>query len=109
MSFRPPLTAEKLRAVSARYEPLPGRAPSSFPESSVWPDILTLLFEIKRMRSLLLRADQLKGGFKAPTMALDSVLDEFLENLEKEPCVREWRTSKEEMLEPSARKVKPNA
>jgi hypothetical protein len=91
MSFRPPLTAEQLRAVSARYEPLPGRAPSCFPESSVWPDILTLLFEIKRMRSMLLRADQLKAGFKAPTMALDSVLDEFLEN-----------------LEPSVRKVKPN-
>jgi hypothetical protein len=108
MSFGAPLTAVQLHAVAVRYKPSADRGPCSFPDSSVWPDVKALLFEIKRMRSMLLRADQLKAGFKAPSMVLESVRDEFLENLAKEPCVIEWQEDKIELLGPNGRKVKPN-
>lgn len=107
MPFREPLTAEDLSAISNRYSPIPGRAPSAFAETAVWPDVLSLLFEIKRLRSTLLRVDQLKSGFKAPSMALESVLQELLEGLAREPCVREMAALKDELLYPSGRKVKP--
>jgi hypothetical protein len=81
-----------LAAISARYEPIPGRAPCSFPDSSVWPDALSLLFEIKRLRSMVLRVYQLKAGMKSPTMAMDDLLVGLLEDLDKEPCVLELTT-----------------
>lgn len=107
MSFGPPLTAVQLRAVVVRYRPSADRGPCSFPDSSVWEDVKPLLLEIKRMRSMLLRADQLKEGFKSPSIALDSVMVEFLENLQKEPCVVEWRDDKIELLDPNNRRAKP--
>lgn len=106
MPFRQPLTAEELAAISARYAPMPTRAPSSFPESAVWPDVLTLLFEIKRMRSMLLTAHRFKAEFHSPSMCLDEDLKAFRLDLDREPCVVEFQNLKIEILNPDERPLK---
>jgi len=108
MPLRPPLTAGDLARLRARYEPLASRARCAYPDSEVWPDIVALLYEIKRMRAMLLRVEQLRPHFARPAGCLAEVWDEFMQSLAQEPCVQERRSWKGELLEAgSHRKVKP--
>jgi hypothetical protein len=69
-NFKPPLTAEQLRDIQARRDPA---------------DIIPLLWEIKRLRALVLRADQLQGGLGSGGIILETLRDELV----GEPCVEE--------------------
>ncbi|ANN78881.1 hypothetical protein [Bordetella flabilis] len=100
MAFKPPLPTETLTRIRARYEPSATRAPCSYQDTAVWADILALLHEIKRMRAMLLRAEQLRERFPQPNGALCEVWEEFLRNLADEPCVRERGMWKEALFEP---------
>jgi hypothetical protein len=91
--FRPPLTLASLQSIQAAN-----------PDSE---DVRTLLWEIKRMRSMLLRAEQLRDRFPKPGNCLDGVWDEFQRDLAAEPCVLEREAWKGELLGPAKRKVGP--
>lgn len=74
MAFRDPIPLDRLTQIT--------RARRGDPE------VIALLWEIKRMQSLLLRADQL---FRSPapwTGAMDSVWNELKGNLDHEPVVQ---------------------
>lgn len=109
MPFRTPLTAEQLAEIRARYEISARRAPCSYQDTVVWKDILTLMFEIKRLRCLALTAHQLRESFKMPNSCLDTVWQEFMDTLAIEPCVTELGELKDEMLMKPKRRAKPNA
>jgi hypothetical protein len=73
MGFRPPLTKAELREIGIRKNP---------------EDVICLLWEIKRLRAIVLRIDQLQrcltvGG--GPGVLLDGIRNE----LAVEPCVAE--------------------
>lgn len=85
MPFRDPLTAEELRAIRERQP---------------WnPDVIDLLWEIKRMRSMLLRLNQVSGDLKRPTGLMASIYDDLMAALAVEPCVTEFRQTTVELLE----------
>jgi hypothetical protein len=108
MPFRKPLTADDLVALRARYQPLRSRPPCSYLDSAVWPDVLTLLYEIKRMRALLLRAEQLRERFPNPRNCLTTEWQEFQKALAEEPCVLELGKLKDDLIHPNNRKAKPH-
>ena len=68
-----PMTAEQLREIGQRKDPA---------------DIVPLLWEIHRLRALVLRADQLQKGLgeAAPSQIILTV---FRQELEGEPCIAE--------------------
>jgi hypothetical protein len=75
MGFRAPLTKAQLREIGLRRDP---------------GDIAALLWEIKRLRATVLRADQLQrvlgtgsGG------AVGIVLEGLRQDLKDEPCITE--------------------
>jgi hypothetical protein len=109
MPLRPPLTHEDLARIRARYEVTATRAPCAYQDKVVWADVVTLLHEIKRLRAMLLRAEQLRERFPKPGGFLDPVWEEFVRELAKEPCVVELGRIKEELIAPHGRKVKPKA
>lgn len=85
MPFKPPLSHADLRAIRERQS---------------WnADVLTLLWEVKRLRSVLLRAYQLSGDFKRPAGITGDLYDEFIEGLRIEPCVIERDQDVQEMME----------
>jgi hypothetical protein len=85
MPFRPPLTADQLREIRERQP---------------WnPDILALLWEIKRMRSMLLRLDQVSCDLRRPTGLMGDIYDELMQQIAAEPCVLERKEWTSEMLE----------
>lgn len=89
MPFRDPLTIETLRAIRERQ---------------VWnPDVMTLLWEIKRLRSMVLRTNQLWPDFKRPTGVLAPIYDSFEESLKIEPCVIERDQMAAELLNAPAK------
>jgi len=109
MPLRPALTASELARIRARYQPLASRARCTYPEAEVWPDIVALLYEIKRLRAMLLRVEQLRAQFPRPAGCLADVWDEFMQALAQEPCVQERQNWKGELVKPgSNRKVRPN-
>jgi hypothetical protein len=108
MPFRPPLTHEDLAKIRTRYEITPGRAPCSYQDAVVWRDVITLLYEVKRLRALTLTAHQLRDNIKQPGSCLDVVWREFLEQLATEPCVLEQGDLKDDLLGKPKRRVKPN-
>ncbi|MFY1961341.1 hypothetical protein [Achromobacter xylosoxidans] len=75
MPFRNPLTTEQLRAIRERQP---------------WnPDVIDLLWEIKRMRSMLLRLHQVSGDLKRPASLVGEIFDDLMAAVATEPCVME--------------------
>ncbi|WMD24062.1 hypothetical protein RAS12_30690 (plasmid) [Achromobacter seleniivolatilans] len=86
MPFKAPLTHADLRAIRERQP---------------WnPDVIALLWEVKRMRSVLLRAHQLSDDFKRPAGITGCLYDDFMNGLRDEPCVIERDRDVQEMMEP---------
>lgn len=85
MPFKPPLSHTDLRAIRERQS---------------WnADVMALLWEVKRLRSVLLRAYQLSDDFKRPAGITGDIFDEFIEALRVEPCVIERDKDVQEMME----------
>ena len=85
MPFKPPLFHADLRAIRERQS---------------WnADVITLLWEVKRLRSVVLRAYQLSGDFKRPAGITGSLYDDFMQALREEPCVIERDKDVQEMME----------
>lgn len=76
MPARPPLTRADLVAIQDRN-----------PGSS---DVRALLWEVKRLRALVLRADQLTKVLSNIGRSQGMVLDGLRAELEGEPCVAEF-------------------
>ncbi|OZI61758.1 hypothetical protein [Bordetella genomosp. 11] len=104
MPLRPPLTHHDLARIRARYEVTPDRAPCAYQDDIVWRDIIALLHEIKRLRAMLLRAEQLRDRFPKPANCLDHVWEKFQSDLAAEPCVQELGQIKAELTAPRKRK-----
>ncbi|MCF7767308.1 hypothetical protein [Achromobacter pulmonis] len=85
MPFRPPLTAEQLRAI---YERQPWN-----------PDVIALLWEVKRLRTWPLRFHQMVDELKRPVGITGVVYDQAVEDLPQEPCVQEQEQMTAELLE----------
>ncbi|MEN4917923.1 hypothetical protein ABE485_04575 [Achromobacter spanius] len=75
MPFKTPLSHADLRIIRERQ---PWNA-----------DVISLLWEVKRLRSVLLRAYQLSGDFKRPAGITGELYDQFMKDLHAEPCVLE--------------------
>ncbi|WP_238912675.1 hypothetical protein [Achromobacter xylosoxidans] len=85
MPFKAPLTTEQLRAIRERQP---------------WNlDVIDLLWEIKRMRSMLLRLHQVSGDLKRPASLMGQIYDDLLAGLAVEPCVIERDQMTAELLE----------
>jgi hypothetical protein len=85
MPFKPPLTHTDLRAIRERQS---------------WnADVIALLWEVKRLRSVLLRAYQLSDDFKRPAGITGDLYDDFIKGLREEPCVIERDKDVQEMME----------
>ncbi len=85
MPFKAPLTHADLRAIRERQP---------------WnPDVIALLWEIKRMRSEFLRWHQVSNDLKRPTGLMGDIYDELLERLAMEPCVAGRDQDTQELME----------
>ena len=85
MPFKQPLTHADLRTIRERQP---------------WnPDVIALLWEVKRLRSVLLRAYQLSDDFKRPAGITGGLYDDFMSALRDEPCVIERDRNVQEMME----------
>lgn len=85
MPFKDPLTVADLRAIRERQP---------------WnPDVMALLWEIKRLRSVLLRLHQVSGDLKRPASLMGEIYDDLMDGLAKEPCVQERDQMTAELLE----------
>lgn len=85
MPFKAPLTTEQLRAIRERQP---------------WnPDVIALLWEIKRLRSMLLRLHQVSDDLKRPASLMGEIYDDLLAGLAVEPCVIERDQMTAELLE----------
>ncbi|CAB3859657.1 hypothetical protein LMG26788_02195 [Achromobacter pulmonis] len=85
MPFRPPLSADELRAIRERQP---------------WnPDVIALLWEVKRLRSMLLRLHQVCGDLKRPASLMGEIYDDLLAGLAVEPCVIERDQMTAELVE----------
>jgi hypothetical protein len=73
--MRPKLTRADLQAIRERSDS---------------PDVRTLLWEIKRLRGLVLRADQLTRVLDNLGGSKGMILDGLRAELEGEPCVAEF-------------------
>ena len=86
MSFRPPLTLEQLRDIRDRRR---GDA-----------DIFALLWDIRRLHGLVLRANQIQAMLPRATgdRTLELVLGEFRRLLAEEPVVVEHEKDAKELI-----------
>jgi len=86
-AMRPPLTTADLRAIRERSDS---------------PDIRALLWEIRRMRQILLRSDQLVRSMCLEVEGTSIVMiGRLLRNeLEADPFIQESRAERLEMLYP---------
>lgn len=73
MLFKPPLTRERLHEIGLRNDPC---------------DILELLWEIKRLRALALKINQVQRTITI-SGGLSLLLESLREDLRNEPCVQE--------------------
>lgn len=85
MPFKAPLTFDELRAIRERQ---PWNA-----------DVIALLWEIKRMRSMLLRLHQVSGDLKRPASLVGEIYDDLMAALAVEACVLEHNQMTAELLE----------
>ena len=76
MGFKEPLPTEQLREIQERNL-----------DSA---DVRALLWEIKRLRSVLLYADQLQRMLTTLAGSQEAILDMLREKLRDEPCVKEF-------------------
>ncbi|MDF3850664.1 hypothetical protein [Achromobacter denitrificans] len=91
MPFKKPLTFADLRAIRERQP---------------WnPDVLSLLWEVKRLRAALLRMHQVSSELHRPTGLMGGIYDDLLAGLAEEPCVLEREQMTSELLE-SPRKLR---
>ncbi len=89
MPFKEPLTADQLRAIRERQP---------------WnPDVMALLWEVKRLRAALLRLHQVSFELKRPTGLMGGIYDDLIQQLATEPCVKEKDQLVQELLEPAAK------
>lgn len=79
-TFRPPLTAAELRQIGLRGDPA---------------DIIRLLWEIKRLRSIVLRAHQYQRTIHGGSGGSQLVLNALRRELESEPVILELGTCDE--------------
>lgn len=85
MPFKAPLTYSELRAIRERQP---------------WNhDVLALLWEVKRLRSVLLRMHQVSGDLKRPASLMGEIYDDLMAALAVEPCVVERDQDVAQMLE----------
>lgn len=73
MLFKPPLTRERLHDIGVRKDP---------------GDIVELLWEIKRLRALALKIDQVQRTLTV-SGGLALLLESLRADLKNEPCVQE--------------------
>lgn len=85
MPFKPPLTYEALRALRERH-----------PKNV---DVILLLWEIKRLRSELLRWHQVSSDLKRPHGLMGDIYEDLLICLAAEPCVIERDEEVRAMME----------
>ena len=76
MRFKDPLSKAALQEIQARN-----------PES---PDVRALLWEVARLRSVVLYADQLQRMLTTLSGPQGAILDTLRGKLEDEPCVKEF-------------------
>jgi len=76
MGFKPSLPTDQLHQIQERNR-----------DSA---DVLTLLWEIKRMRATLLYADQLQRMLTTLPGPQGAILDTLRAKLKDEPCVKEF-------------------
>ena len=75
MPFKAPLPTDELRAIRERQP---------------WnPDVIALLWEVKRLRSVVLRLHQVSGDLKRPASLMGEIYDDLMAGLAEEPCVIE--------------------
>ena len=81
--FKTPLTRAALQEIQARNPRRPGDQQSD--------DLYAALWEIQRLRAMVLRADQLQRAYGETVVGggLDVVLQAFRADLAQEPCVLE--------------------
>ena len=85
MPFRPPLSLDELRAIRERQ---------------AWnSDVMTLLWEVKRLRSLVLSTYQLWPEFQRPAGVLAANYDALAQKLLAEPCIAERDRLAAELLD----------
>ncbi|WP_313377953.1 hypothetical protein [Achromobacter insolitus] len=84
MPFKDPLTFADLRAIRERQ---PWNA-----------DVLSLLWEVKRLRAAMLRLHQMSCDLKRPAGLTCEIYDDLLAGLAKEPCVLERDQMTTELL-----------
>ena len=85
MPFKAPPTHADLRAIRERQP---------------WnPDVIALLWEVKRMRSEFLRWHQVSNEIKRPAGLMGNIYDELQERLAVEPCVLERDLDTQELME----------
>jgi hypothetical protein len=80
-TFKPPLTKDDLARIQQRNPRTRGDQYSD--------DLYSALWEIKRLRALVLRADQLQSVLGAPGGGVGLILSALRSDLAKEPCVLE--------------------
>lgn len=85
MPFKAPLTHSELRAIRERQ---PWNA-----------DVLALLWEVKRMRSVMLRMHQVSCDLKRPAGLMGDIYEELLAGLALEPCILERDQDVQELME----------
>lgn len=84
MSYRPPLTAAKLAEL---YDQNPA------------PEVLDLLWEIRRLRATILRADQIRRVLRHCPAGVPNVLWEaFQHELDAEPCLSDPPTPRQQRI-----------
>jgi hypothetical protein len=76
MRFKAPLTKAQLQEIQSRS-----------PDS---PDVRALLWEVARLRSIILYADQLQRMLATLPGQQGAILDTLREKLRDEPCVKEF-------------------
>lgn len=83
MRFKPALTKETLQAIQERNPRCRVDQQSD--------DLYAALWEIHRLRAIVLRADQLQRAYGEPVFGggLSLVLQAFRDNMAREPCVLE--------------------
>lgn len=76
MGFKPPLPTDQLREIQERNR-----------DSS---DVRALLWEVKRLRAVILYADQLQRMLTTLPGPQGAILDTLRDKLKDEPCVKEF-------------------
>jgi hypothetical protein len=84
--FRPPLDLDQLKEIQAR--------------NLRNDDVRTLLWEIKRLQSIALRADQLLRSMPAAGGGLGMVVDVLKSELDGDPTIEAGRARIDEILRP---------